>query len=65
MTHNSAIHLASIGNGLFAQVRRPETIGEAYQRLQRTCKHEKRDPNGTCYRCGHQMPCERREVVGG
>ena len=56
MTRNSTIHFVSIGNGLFAQVRRPETILEAYRRLQRTCKHEKRDPRGACYRCGHRMP---------
>jgi hypothetical protein len=41
MTHST--HAVSIGNGLFAQVRRPETILEAYRRLQRTCKHQKRD----------------------
>ena len=58
MTRNSTIHPVSIGNGLFAQVRRPETILEAYRCLQRACKHEKRDPNGTCYDCGHRMPEE-------
>jgi hypothetical protein len=56
MAGSSYIHPAPIGNGLFAQVRRPETILEAYRRLQRACKHEKRDQNGTCYHCGHRMP---------
>jgi hypothetical protein len=41
MTRNSAIHPGSIGNGVYARVRRTETIGEAYRRIQRTCKHEK------------------------
>jgi hypothetical protein len=50
------IHTVSIGNGLFAQVRRPETMGEAYRRIQRTCKHEKRDPRGTYYHCGQRTP---------
>jgi hypothetical protein len=54
MTHST--HSVCIGNGLFAQVRRPETILKAYGRLQRTCKHEKRDKNGTCYHCGHRIP---------
>ena len=58
MTRKSTIHSVSIGNGLFAPVRRPQAIGEAYRRIQRTCKHEKRDPRGTCYRCGHRMPYE-------
>jgi hypothetical protein len=44
MARNSTIHPVSIGNGLFTQIRRPETIGEAYRRIQRTCKHERRDP---------------------
>lgn len=56
MTRNSTIHRVSIGNGLFAQVRRPETILETYRRLQRTCKHEKRHQNGTCYTCGNRPP---------
>ena len=59
-----SIHPVSIGNGLFAQVRRPETIMEAIRRKQLTCEH-KRDQRGTCYWCGHRMPCERREVFGG
>ena len=57
MTRNST-SFGSIGNGLFAQVRRPETILEAYRRLQRTCRHEKSDQNGTCYYCGHRKPGE-------
>jgi hypothetical protein len=57
MTRNSTFHpVVSIGNGLFAQVRQPETILEAYRRLQRACKQEKRDRNGTCYRRGHRVP---------
>jgi hypothetical protein len=63
MTRNSTIHPVSIGNGLYVRTSRPETILGAYRRLQRTCKHAKRDQNGTCYHCG--MPCERREVFGG
>ena len=56
MTRNSTIHPVCIGNGLFAQVRRPETILEVYRRLQRTCKHENRDQNGAFYTCGHRKP---------
>jgi hypothetical protein len=58
VTRQPTLYAVSIGNGLFAQARRSETIGEAYRRLQRTCRHEKRDPNGTCYHCGHREPYE-------
>jgi hypothetical protein len=56
MIRNPTIHPVPIGNGLFARVRRPETILEAYRGVQRTCKHEKRDRNGTCYTCGQRTP---------
>jgi hypothetical protein len=55
MTRNSTVHPVSIGNGLFVQVRRPETILEAYRRIQSGCKHKKRDRNGTCYTCGPRI----------
>jgi hypothetical protein len=55
MTRNSTVHPVSIGNGLFVQVRRPETILEAYRRIQSGCKHKKRDRNGTCYTCGRRI----------
>jgi hypothetical protein len=42
MTHST--HAVSIGNGLFAQISRRESLFEAYRRLQRACRHEKRDP---------------------
>jgi hypothetical protein len=58
VTRNSTIHPVSIGSGLFVRTRRPEGIFAYYCWLQRTCIHEKRDPQGTCYRCGHRMPIE-------
>jgi hypothetical protein len=58
MTRKTTTSYVSIGNGLFAPVCRPESIFEAYRRIQRTCKHEKRDPRGTCYQCG-----DRKEAV--
>jgi hypothetical protein len=66
MKRQSIPYAVSIGNGLFARVKRPETIMEAYRRQQRTCEHPKLDPRGTCYRCGHRMPYrpEPQEVVG-
>ena len=65
VTRNSTIHPVSIGNGLFARTSRPETMWEAHLRRQRTCEHTKRDQRGTCYRCGHRMPCEQQEAFGG
>ena len=61
MKRTSTIHSVSIGPGLYAQVRRPETILEYYRRLQKTCEH-KRDPEGTCYHCGNRIP---QEAFGG
>ena len=65
MTRNSTIHPVSIGNGLLVRVRQPESLLDAYKRLQAACEHMKRDSGGTCYHCGHRMPCERREAFGG
>jgi hypothetical protein len=42
----------AIGNGLYAQARKRETLMEWYRRLQSTCPHTSRDPRGTCYKCG-------------
>jgi hypothetical protein len=47
-------HYVPIGNGLYARVRREETRMETYRRIQRDCEHKQRDPQGTCYHCGHQ-----------
>jgi hypothetical protein len=69
MSRQPTLYPVSIGNGLFARVRRQESIGEACRRLQRTCEHKQRDPQVSCYRCGHRMPerrstASRREVFG-
>ena len=45
--------LVSIGNGLYARTRVQLSVMEQYRQLQATCAHEKRDPRGMCYRCGH------------
>lgn len=58
MTCKFTLRARVISNGLFAQVARPDSLFEAYRRIQRTCKHERRDPRGTCYTCGHRMPRE-------
>ena len=42
-----------IGNGLYAMTNRRESPIDEYRRKQRECSHEKRDPRGMCYRCGH------------
>ena len=61
MKRKSVVTPVFIAPGLAVGTRRPETIMEAYKRLQRTCGHKQRDTNGTCYQCGHRMP---REVFG-
>jgi hypothetical protein len=47
--------IAAIGNGLYACSRTGASLLEQYRRLQAVCTHEKRDPRGTCYRCGHRQ----------
>jgi hypothetical protein len=44
----------SIGNGLYARTRRIESLIDQYLRKQAECPHQKRDPRGTCYECGHR-----------
>lgn len=45
---------AVLVNGIpMVQLRR-ESLLEAYGREQRECPHAKRDPKGTCYRCGQR-----------
>jgi hypothetical protein len=47
--------LVSIGNGLYARRRdRKPSLLDQYRKLQATCKHENRDPRGTCYSCGQK-----------
>ena len=46
--------IVSIGNGLYARTRTRLSLLDEYQKLQAECPHEKRDPNGVCYRCGHK-----------
>lgn len=43
-----------IGNGIVVPVVRTESAMEAYRRQQFECSHNKRDPKGTCYHCGHR-----------
>jgi hypothetical protein len=43
-----------IGNGLYARARTRLSRLDEYRKLQAGCTHRKRDPRGTCYRCGHQ-----------
>jgi hypothetical protein len=58
MTRQSVTYPVSIGPGLYARVKRPESFMEAIRRCQRTCEHKERDPPGVCYSCGH-----RKEAV--
>jgi hypothetical protein len=45
----------SIGNGIYARVKRaPLSLIEQYREKQAACSHQKRDPRGTCYECGHK-----------
>ena len=46
--------IASIGNGLYARTRDKLSLLEQSRKLQAECPHAKRDPRGTCYRCGHK-----------
>jgi hypothetical protein len=45
---------AWIAPGIPVRVRRAESRLEAYHRTQAECTHQKRDPQGTCYACGHR-----------
>jgi len=47
--------IVSIGNGLYARTRVKLSLLEQYRKLQAECAHEKRDPRGTCYRCGQTV----------
>jgi hypothetical protein len=58
MTRNTVTYAVCIGNGLYAMAKRTESAFEYYRRIRKTCEHTQRDPNGTCYRCGHRMPYE-------
>ena len=50
---NSGI-IVSIGNGLYVRTNQKLSLPEQYRKLQAECLHAKRDPRGTCYRCGHK-----------
>ena len=45
--------IVSIGNGLYVRTNQKLSLLEQY-RKQAECPHAKRDPRGTCYRCGHK-----------
>jgi hypothetical protein len=53
--------IVSIGNGLYARTRTRSSLLEQYRRLQAKCTHEKRDPRGTWYRCGHREAVSCRQ----
>jgi hypothetical protein len=46
--------MVQIGNGLYARTNERPSLLDQYRKLQASCTHEKRDPRGTCYRCGHR-----------
>jgi hypothetical protein len=46
--------VVSIGNGLYARTAVKLSLLEQYRKLQAECSHEKREPRGTCYRCGQK-----------
>ena len=46
--------IVSIGNGLYARTSIQLSLLEQYRKLQADCSHEKRDPRGACYQCGHK-----------
>jgi hypothetical protein len=48
------MRIVSIGNGLYARTREKLSLLEQYRKLQAECTHNKRDPHGTCYHCGHR-----------
>jgi hypothetical protein len=48
------IRIVSIGNGLYVRTCVKASLLEQYRKLQAQCAHEKRDPRGVCYRCGHK-----------
>jgi hypothetical protein len=54
MTRKSTLSIAWIAPGIAVPVRRSESWLEAYRRTQAECTHQKRDPQGTCYHCGHR-----------
>lgn len=45
--------IAVIGNGLYCATRRRRSLLEEYRERQRLCQHDRRDPRGMCYHCGH------------
>jgi hypothetical protein len=54
MSKKSTVTPAFIASGLTVNTKRTESYLDAYRRLQRTCEHKQRDPQGTCYHCGHR-----------
>lgn len=48
--------MVNIGNGLFAKtkVQTRKSLLDEYREMQRGCSHDKRDPSGMCYDCGHK-----------
>ena len=61
MTRKSTLRAGLIGNGLFAQASRRESLFEVYQRIQRICKHERCDSRGLATRAG--IGCRGRVLV--
>jgi hypothetical protein len=51
---------ASIGNGLYVATKQKPTWLQQYRAQQKACDHVKRDPHGTCYRCGDQLKTEAK-----
>jgi hypothetical protein len=50
----TGVRIVSIGNGLYAPTRVKLSLLEQYRKLQAECRHERRDPRGTCYHCGQK-----------
>ena len=46
--------MAEIANGVFVPSRVSESLIDEYLQKQAECPHQKRDPRGTCYACGHK-----------
>ena len=46
--------IVSIGNGLYVRTNKKLSLLQQSRKLQAECPYAKRDPRGTCYRCGHK-----------
>lgn len=54
------MRLVEIGNGLYARTKGDGlSLLDRYLANQAKCTHAQRDPNGKCYKCGHENKKEK------